>query len=389
MPAPGPDLPVRPGLDSHALPQADVRQADPDLAADRPRPRALHPLLPLHTLLRERLGGRPARRDQPRGLVRDRHLRGRAVPRALQRQRRRALPRRSADVHDLSLPRTPLGDPERAHRLRPLPRRLQRLGDDTRREGRPRPLPQPPRGATRAGSATRAASPTTTCRRADRIRTPLLRVRRRGFEETSYEAALDAAEAGLREAGGSVVVAFSGGETVEQATALARLVRAGPRARRRPPPRSLGRGLGRVQGTALGNPRRRARPRARRRPRGRARAGRRPLAPRRPPRGRRVISVNPAGDVQATPGSAAQVCAALRKGGDVTPELRDTAKAVRGAKRIALDLVRGRPHGRPPRGGARKRPAREREAEVSVAYFLPRTPNGRGVAPAWDALGES
>ena len=146
VPAAGPDLPLRAGLDPHALPQADVRQADPDLAADRPRPRALHPLLPLHALLGERLGGRPARRRQPRGLVRDRHLRGRAVPRALLRQRRRALPRRGADVHDLPLPRAPVGDPERAHRLRPLPRRLQRLGDDARREGRPHPLAQPPRG---------------------------------------------------------------------------------------------------------------------------------------------------------------------------------------------------------------------------------------------------
>ena len=61
----------------------------------------------------------------------------------------------------------------------------------------------------------------------DRVRAPLVRVRRRGFEAVTHEEALDAAETGLREANGSVVVAFSGGETVEQATALARIVREG------------------------------------------------------------------------------------------------------------------------------------------------------------------
>ncbi|MGH3091019.1 MAG: 2Fe-2S iron-sulfur cluster-binding protein, partial [Gaiellaceae bacterium] len=57
----------------------------------------------------------------------------------------------------------------------------------------------------------------------DRIRAALLRVRRRGFDEVSHERALDEAARGLRDAEGSVVVAFSGAETVEQATALARI----------------------------------------------------------------------------------------------------------------------------------------------------------------------
>ena len=51
-----------PGHDADDVPEADVRQADPDLADDRARPRALHPLLPLHALLRGRRRGRPARR---------------------------------------------------------------------------------------------------------------------------------------------------------------------------------------------------------------------------------------------------------------------------------------------------------------------------------------
>jgi NADH-quinone oxidoreductase subunit G len=62
---------------------------------------------------------------------------------------------------------------------------------------------------------------------ADRLHDPLLRVRRRGFEEVSWERALDEAERLLREAHGRIVTALSGSETVEQAYALARLMRVG------------------------------------------------------------------------------------------------------------------------------------------------------------------
>ena len=41
-----------PGSTRMTFPKQTLRQADPDLAADRARPRALHPLLPLHALLR-------------------------------------------------------------------------------------------------------------------------------------------------------------------------------------------------------------------------------------------------------------------------------------------------------------------------------------------------
>ncbi|TML74501.1 MAG: 2Fe-2S iron-sulfur cluster binding domain-containing protein, partial [Actinobacteria bacterium] len=61
----------------------------------------------------------------------------------------------------------------------------------------------------------------------DRLTDPLLRVRRRGFEEVSWDRALDEAERLLREAHGTVVTALSGSETVEQAYALARLLRVG------------------------------------------------------------------------------------------------------------------------------------------------------------------
>jgi NADH-quinone oxidoreductase subunit G len=64
-------------------------------------------------------------------------------------------------------------------------------------------------------------------RAADRIVDPIKRVRRRGFEPVSWGDALDEAERLLRAAEGRVVVALSGSETVEQAYALAKLVRVG------------------------------------------------------------------------------------------------------------------------------------------------------------------
>jgi NADH-quinone oxidoreductase subunit G len=61
----------------------------------------------------------------------------------------------------------------------------------------------------------------------DRLADPLLRVRRRGFEEVSWDRALDEAERLLREARGRIVTALSGSETVEQAYGLAKLLRRG------------------------------------------------------------------------------------------------------------------------------------------------------------------
>ena len=60
----------------------------------------------------------------------------------------------------------------------------------------------------------------------DRITEPLVRGQL-GLEPVSWEAALDRAEALLREAGTRTVTALSGSETVEQAYALARLLRGG------------------------------------------------------------------------------------------------------------------------------------------------------------------
>jgi NADH-quinone oxidoreductase subunit G len=223
-------------------------------------------------------------------------------------------------------------------------------------------------------------------RATDRIRAPLLRVRRRGFEEVSPEAALEAAEEGLRAAGGSVVVAFSGSETVEQASALARIARAlgsdtallpddwdpGLDAFRAP----LSAIAGAEVCVVLGDD-----PVVERAPivdlwlRSARRAG------------AEVITVNPGGSVPVAPGSAGQVCAALREGKKLPRELRATSKSLRSAGRIALvwsedDRTGGR------HVGALANELREgTKADVAV-YVLPRTPNGRGVAAAWRAAGE-
>src|SRR5438093_8880476 len=61
----------------------------------------------------------------------------------------------------------------------------------------------------------------------DRLVDPLLRVRRHGLEEVSWDRALDEAERLLRESEGRIVTALSGSETVEQAYALAKLLRRG------------------------------------------------------------------------------------------------------------------------------------------------------------------
>src|SRR3984957_9662266 len=64
-------------------------------------------------------------------------------------------------------------------------------------------------------------------RAGDRIETPLRRAGSRRLEPLEWETALDEAEAMLRRAEGAILTVLSGTETVEQAYALARLLRAG------------------------------------------------------------------------------------------------------------------------------------------------------------------
>ena len=217
----------------------------------------------------------------------------------------------------------------------------------------------------------------------DRIREPLRRVRRRGFEKVSREAALDEAERGLREAGESVVLAYSGSESVEQATALARLVR---------------HGLGSDTAILPDDPDPSLD--AFRAPLSAIRdadvclvVGDDPVVERAPlvdlwlraarRAGADVVTVHPAGTVQVPPGQAAAVCAALADGGE--GDLHDTGRRLREANRVALiwsddDETGGRHVAALAAALALREPP--------AVYFLPRTPNGRGVAAAWRATGE-
>jgi NADH-quinone oxidoreductase subunit G len=221
----------------------------------------------------------------------------------------------------------------------------------------------------------------------DRIRAPLVRVRRRGFEETSYEDALAAAERGLRDADGSVVIAFSGGETVEQATAYARLVREGLGSDAAILPDELDPALDAFRAPlsaireadlclVLGDE-----PVVERAPivdlwlRAARRAG------------AEVATVGPAGTVANAPGGAARTAAALREARRLRRELTELSERLRAAKRVAVVWSEDDPTGGRHAGALANELRESGGAEVAV-YVLPRTPNGRGVAAAWRALGE-
>jgi NADH-quinone oxidoreductase subunit G len=220
---------------------------------------------------------------------------------------------------------------------------------------------------------------------ADRIREPLRRVRRRGFEPVGLEEALAEAERGLREARGDVAVAFSGAETVEQASALARLVR---------------HGLG--SNTAILPDDFHPALEAFRAPLGAIRAaevslvvGDEPVIERAPlvdlwlraarRAGAEVITIHPAGTVQMPPGSAAGVCAALHDLDRPPPELEAVARSLRSASRIALVWSdEDETHG----GHVAALASALDLGEGSGVYYLPRTPNARGVASAWYEAGD-
>jgi NADH-quinone oxidoreductase subunit G len=210
----------------------------------------------------------------------------------------------------------------------------------------------------------------------DRIRAPLRRVRRRGFERVGREDALDEAERGLRGASGSVV-AFSGSETVEQASALARLVQDGLGSRSALLPETFHPALDRFRAPlaairdadvclVLGD-----HPVVERAPlvdlwlRAARRAG------------AEIITVHPAGTVPIAPGSAAAVCGALAAA-NPPKELRSAARSLKRASKVALVWSEDDPS-----GGAHVAALADTLGDKAAVYFLPRTPNGRGVAAVW------
>ncbi len=218
----------------------------------------------------------------------------------------------------------------------------------------------------------------------DRLAEPLQRVRRRGFEPVSLEDAAEATAQALRAAEGSIAVAFSGTESVEEADALARVVREACNAHTvllpddpHPSLDAFRAPLSAIRDAdvclVLGDD-----PVVERAPIVDLwlRAARR--------NGTRIITVGPAGSHQAPPGSAASVAAALCSA--APPEdLAGIRRALSEAGRVALVWSETDPSG----GQHIARLAEALElGEGSGVYWLPSAPNGRGVASAWHAHGE-
>jgi NADH-quinone oxidoreductase subunit G len=191
-------------------------------------------------------------------------------------------------------------------------------------------------------------------RSADRIVDPIHRVRRRGFEPVSWNEALDIAEALLEEHRGNVVVALSGSETNEQAYALAKLVREGLGSHDAVLPEEVSGALD---------------------------AYRIPLA-----EIAKADVVAVLGDVplsESAPVADLWVRQARRNGARIVDSIEDAADAGR------VVLIWSGPGGR---GGFRIAQLAEQlglaEKEGSGAFYVPVTPNGRGIADAWAACSD-
>ncbi|MDQ3894414.1 MAG: NADH-quinone oxidoreductase subunit NuoG [Actinomycetota bacterium] len=216
----------------------------------------------------------------------------------------------------------------------------------------------------------------------DRIVEPLRRVRRRGLEPLGWEEAIDEAERLLRAAEGHIVVALSGSETCEQAYALAKVLRRGLDANDAMLPEETSDALDAFRlplaairdaelVVVLGDD---------------------PVVERAPlvdlwlkaarRNGADLVTIGPAGSVQIAPRSAADACRRLEQSGNELGErLRRSERAIviwsgpgghGGASLAALARSLGFA-GKPACG----------------AFYLPATPNGRGVAEAWAAAGDT
>jgi len=208
-------------------------------------------------------------------------------------------------------------------------------------------------------------------RAADRVTAPLRRTGGRRFGEVSWAEALDELERLALEADSRVVLALSGGETVELAYSLSRLVREGFRSHTAVLPEEASPALDEF-----------------RQPLSAIRdadaivvVGDDPVVERAPVvdlwvraarrRGAKVVTVGPAGRVQTKPGAYSGL------EGKIADELG-------GAARVAV--IWSGPGGR---GGAEPAALATALGErVSAVYHLPATPNGRGVAAAWAAAGD-
>ena len=215
----------------------------------------------------------------------------------------------------------------------------------------------------------------------DRITTPLRRKRRMGLEPVEWDVALDEAEALLRGAQGSIVTALSGTETVELAYALAKLLREGAGSSAAVLPEETSdaldpfrlplSGIAAAQLVVV--------------------VGDDPVVERAPivdlwlrearRQGAQVVTIGPAGTLQAEPGSAAATCERL------AGERDELGQQLRASDRAVIIWSGPGGHG----GATLARLADElgfAEKPGCGAFQLPATPNGRGVAEAWAAASD-
>jgi NADH dehydrogenase/NADH:ubiquinone oxidoreductase subunit G len=176
----------------------------------------------------------------------------------------------------------------------------------------------------------------------DRIQDPLAKTAT-GFEPLEWTDALDRAEALLRAAGTAVITALSGSETVEQAYGLARLLRVGLGAHGAVMPEDVPDGLD---------------------------AFRAPLAAIRDAKTVVVLCHEPV--VERAPVVDLWVKAARRNGAHLTTEV--PTGPVEEAVLISDDPLTAA--------------WAARELNATAAFYLPRTPNGRGVADAWSCTAD-
>jgi len=184
----------------------------------------------------------------------------------------------------------------------------------------------------------------------DRLRDPLLRVRRRGFEEVSWERAIDEAEQLLRGAEGRIVTALSGSETVEQAYALAKLLRRGLDAHTAVLPEEVSDALDGL---------------------------------------RRPMSTIAEADVVAILGDAPVVERAPIVDLWIRQARRNGARVVYSADDVGdasnAILIWSGPHG----GGGAHVAAIAQQIGAKGAFYLPETANARGVCDAWAAAADA
>ena len=368
VPAAGPDLPLRPRQDADDLPEADVRQADPDLAA-RSRSTA--------SAASSATAARASRRDvaedgqlvarEPRRARRDRDVRGRAVPAPF-----------SGNVIELC----PVGAlTSTQYRFEARPWEIQNVPtvcglcpvgcniSATTREGKVKRILSRNHPEVDEGwlcDKGRFAYPHLCAD--DRIVDPLERVARAGSSRALAGTTRSTRRgAAARRRQGRIVTALSGSETVEQAYALGKLLRQGLGAHSAVLPEATSHGARRLPRAALDDRRRRDRRRRRRRAGRRPRADRRSLDP-----ARRAATAPRSSTIGPSRGSAATKLAAERG----SAAARDRARVLIWSGR-AVAAARGSPSSAT-RSGFDDKPG-------CAAFHLPATPNGRGVADAWAA----